>query len=158
MGGPAQFAADNRRKGRRPVGRVAEAILRQVWSIHLRRSGFEDIEPCPDGMLSGPGTVPFVSPRWDCLSHEPTDRERERDHESWFTHAADVQAYYRRMTHMSTRFEDALDRGIGAALSDGADIRRIKADLRCGQSRIERVAKQLRIWMAEKENDDDGEG
>lgn len=161
MGTLANLATDNRRAGRRPVGRVAETILREVWSIYLRRSGFEDLEAehnviskrgQPTSFFRGRHVPGEVSMRGD--RHLSTDAD---DGSGRFEHMADIAAYYRRMEQMSVRFEDAVDQQIAGALSDGVYVRHIKARLRVGQTRIERVAKQLRLWMREKPEDDRGE-
>lgn len=119
----------------RQTGALLQAILRKVWSLKLRRSGFHDIERPNDDRLSS----------WRYPTHVSPGSE-----------VAEVAAHYRRMEHLSARFENEMDRNIGVALSDGWPVRHLKDKLGVGQDRIERVAKQLRIWMKEKENDEDG--
>jgi hypothetical protein len=151
----ARNGSDNRQGRRRPVGRLAEVILRQVWSIHLRRSGFEDLETSdnPWAPLSRATGKHKEGPENDGV---PGDAATITPTPHSFELAADIADHFRRMEHMSGRFEDGVDRQIGVALSDGVSQLRIKADLRVGQTRIERVAKQLRIWMREPKEDEHG--
>lgn len=161
MAGAAQRAPENRRNERRPVGRVAAAILREVWTIRLRRSGFQDLE----------------GKSWELA---------RRDHQSSWIHEGrksagfrprqafgaayarvdetvptlgigELSSRYRRMEHLSSRFADATDQQIGVSLSDGVGVRTIKTQLGVGQGRVDRVARQLKAWMAEEESDDDGQ-
>lgn len=124
------------------MGRVAETILRKVWALHLRRSGFRDIESgdYPNGMLSGsvgrayrPARIPFGR-----FGEQTTPDD------------------YARMSRLAWRFEDEIDQQIALALSNAEFLRAIKARLHVGQTRMERVAKQLRLWMQEPEEDGDG--
>lgn len=153
MAGQAQRAPENRRNARRPVGRVAAAILREVWTIRLRRSGFQDLEGkgwdisrrgTPGAWIhegrKGAGFTPATS--------EPTLRVRDID---------ELSSWYRKMEHLSSRFADATDQQIGVSLSDGVGVRTIKTQLGVGQGRVDRVARQLKTWMAEKESDNDGQ-
>jgi hypothetical protein len=145
MGMGLNFAAENRTVGKRPVGPVAVALLRKVWAIHLRRSGFRDLERAenPDAPLSSTGY-----PTRTALCPDVFGRFGERD--------GRTVEDYRRMGRLAWRFEDEIDQQIALALSEAETLRAIKARLGVGQTRMERVAKQLRIWMNEPEEDSDG--
>jgi hypothetical protein len=157
-------AGKGRVNARRPVGRVAERILRKVWTIRLARADFRDLEnpENPDAPLSNAGMPSHLfdgltPAHWrECLeSGAPNEHLANDGYRSAVSAVAwGVEAtaeYYRRIEHLSWRFDDDGDRAIAVALSDGIGIRRIKAELSVGQHRVERVLKQVRIWMAEKE-------
>lgn len=166
-----EFSAKRAGNARRPVGRLTERILRKVWALRLARSGFRDLEnpENPDGLLSaagGPSNVCHLR-GWSA----PRLRREQRTEASYaivwrgdVTRLTSLRAdmeetaeFYRRMEHLAARFENETDRAIAGALADGHVQQRIKADLHVGQGRIERVERQLRIWMAEPRQEEDSE-
>jgi len=126
-----EFSPKSPGNPRRPVGRVTERILRKVWTLRLGRAGFRDLEnpENPDGPLS--------------------DIRHPRRAVGAFGDAETTAEFYRRMSHLAARFEDETDRAIAEARADGAGQREIKARLHVSQRRIERVEKQIQIWMQE---------
>lgn len=163
----ANAAGKSGTNARRPVGRVTERILRKVWSLRLARAEFRDLEnpENPDAPLSSAGAPSHLHDRELIYSFDRSKFAAGRSGPEEFDDATmrlskayrasvvigveTTAEYYRRVEHLAWRFDDATERAIAVALSDGHGVRRIKAELHIGQRRVERVMKQIRIWMAE---------
>ncbi len=166
MQGP-EVQAGIPRNPRRRVDPVTARILRKVWHLRVAKSGFRDLEnpDNPDGPLSN-ARVPShlrdnASLEWTLPEPGELDDGMRRTvrayRESSRIGIEATAEYYRQIEHLAWRFEDGTERAIAVAVSNGDGERKIKADLHVGRQRIVRVMKQIRIWMKEPREDDDGE-
>lgn len=112
---------------------MAVVILRRVWTLRLRLDGFRDLECAedPDGPLSNAG--------------QPSHLDRMD-----ISQVQAAAAYHRRVGDLARYLPFSRDRAIAEAVADGVGVRAIKARLRVGQGRVERVLRTIRQWLPDR--------